>query len=449
MDGLSARGAFDDCRGHRSFWYRGLGTGGRFLTPYRPSVAIKQQAFRIKPPISLLSHRVLGHRTLSAITSSPTSMNVPNAALGGVADPRLSVGADAIGSEELDSHDHPVNPLQPTTKLFDPSITFEEYFYFAQQERQFEKRIHSKSASATRLTELLVGKPFKRKEREEDAAAHPGSKSVTADKTGVEKTNSNPNTAPTPFPGVISDEEWHNAARAARTATWGAVFYLITTDVLGPYSVPWAFTQLGYGPGVALYTVFAGFATFSGYLLWKQFLGLDSARYPIIGYGDLAYRIYGRTFRHLVNILQSTQFFLNVTILIVANGQSLAQLALGPSGNGFLCFVVAEVVFMICGCLLGQIRTLQKFAHLANLAIWLNLFVLFMTMGITSNTPPNWDAVIASGYAEEEGPIYTTGGTPPGKDFVDQINGLMQAVYSYGGATLFTNLLAEMRRPWV
>lgn len=37
---------------------------------------------------------------------------------------------------------------------------------------------------------------------------------------------------------VVTDEEWVHAARAARTATWGAVFYLITTDVLGPYSTP-------------------------------------------------------------------------------------------------------------------------------------------------------------------------------------------------------------------
>jgi hypothetical protein len=36
----------------------------------------------------------------------------------------------------------------------------------------------------------------------------------------------------------VSDEEWAVASRAARTATWGAVFYLITTDILGPYSVP-------------------------------------------------------------------------------------------------------------------------------------------------------------------------------------------------------------------
>ena len=37
---------------------------------------------------------------------------------------------------------------------------------------------------------------------------------------------------------VIADEEWHHASRALKTAGWGALFYLITTDVLGPYTVP-------------------------------------------------------------------------------------------------------------------------------------------------------------------------------------------------------------------
>lgn len=34
----------------------------------------------------------------------------------------------------------------------------------------------------------------------------------------------------------ISDKERLQASRAVRTATWGAVFYLITTDILGPYT---------------------------------------------------------------------------------------------------------------------------------------------------------------------------------------------------------------------
>lgn len=71
----------------------------------------------------------------------------------------------------------------------------------------------------------------------------------------------------------ITEAEWTNASRAFRTATWAACFYLITTDILGPFGVGYAVTflcphlasanrdrysmgTLGWGPGVALFTVF-------------------------------------------------------------------------------------------------------------------------------------------------------------------------------------------------
>lgn len=38
--------------------------------------------------------------------------------------------------------------------------------------------------------------------------------------------------------GNVSDSEWKHASRAVRTAGWTSVFYLITTDILGPFSVP-------------------------------------------------------------------------------------------------------------------------------------------------------------------------------------------------------------------
>lgn len=64
---------------------------------------------------------------------------------------------------------------------------------------------------------------------------------------------------------AVSDGEWHNAQRAARTAGWAAVFYLITTDVLGPYTVPWAMAQMGYGLGISLYAVFGALAGYTGW----------------------------------------------------------------------------------------------------------------------------------------------------------------------------------------
>jgi hypothetical protein len=110
-----------------------------------------------------------------------------------------------------------------------------------------------------------------------------------------------------------------------------------------------------------------------------MFCGLDSTRYPMRNYGDVGFRIFGNWARHIINILQSFQFFINVCLITVTNGQGLTQMALGSNGNGYICFTVALLVCALTSFLLGQIRTLQKLSWLANLAIWLNVAVLIAT----------------------------------------------------------------------
>ena len=94
---------------------------------------------------------------------------------------------------------------------------------------------------------------------------------------------------------------------------------------------------MGYGPGIALFTVFGVMAYYSAMQLWKMFIGLDSTRYPMRNYGDLGFRIFGNWARVGINILQSFQFFLNVVLIIESNAQGLAQMAAGVNGNGYLC----------------------------------------------------------------------------------------------------------------
>lgn len=133
---------------------------------------------------------------------------------------------------------------------------------------------------------------------------------------------------------------------------------------------------MGYGPGVALYTVFGGFACYSGYLLWDIFLHLDSDRYPLLNFGDLFYRVYGRYARHFINVTQFLQMILMVSALILSNGQSISQVS-----KTKLCFVACLIVFMAAGMILGQIRTLQRFGWLANFAVWINLLIIFFWYG--------------------------------------------------------------------
>jgi hypothetical protein len=45
----------------------------------------------------------------------------------------------------------------------------------------------------------------------------------------------------------------------------------------------------------------------TGWQIWTMFIHLDSDRYSLKSYGDVAYRIFGPWARHCVNVLQSIQ----------------------------------------------------------------------------------------------------------------------------------------------
>lgn len=291
---------------------------------------------------------------------------------------------------------------------------FETYLYYAKQQREKEAA-ESKSDDMERgfWADLLWGKG--------------GEKLVPTTNFADEKKGDTG--------GSVSEAEYRAASSALRTASWGSVFYLITTDILGPYTTPWAFSQVGYGPGVACFIAFALMAAYGGLLLWYLFMKLDSERHPLRSFGDLAYRIYGAWFRHVCNILQSLQLIFNVGLIILSNGQGLSQMS-----KFKLCFTVCNIVWMLAGMLLGQIRTLRKFGWVANFAIWLNVITLIITMGAVAHTPPNY-----AGANLPPGPVQTL--AINNLPFESQLNGIMQMVFSYGGALMFIEFMAEMRRP--
>jgi len=180
----------------------------------------------------------------------------------------------------------------------------------------------------------------------------------------------------------------------------------------------------------------------SGYLLFTMFLKLDSDRYPLKAYGDIAFRVYGPMARHGVNILQSIQILFTVGVIILGNAQGLSQVT-----KYKVCFSVLSLIWALVGMLIGQIRTLTKLSYFTNIAIWMNLLVMFITIGVVAHTAPYYDAAIATNGVKM-GPVITTAGMPAGLGFENQVVGLMQAVYSYGGSMLFCEFMSEMRRPW-
>ncbi|OJJ48035.1 hypothetical protein ASPZODRAFT_141579 [Penicilliopsis zonata CBS 506.65] len=206
----------------------------------------------------------------------------------------------------------------------------------------------------------------------------------------------------------ISDEEWANASRAVRTASAGAVFYLITTDILGPFSLPYALATTGWGFSFQawlrhVHCVWSHGRIYSGYLLWSAFMGLDSHEFPLNNYGDIAFRVYGHTVRHVFNFLQVIQLIFMVSAIIISNGQALSEAA-----KFNLCYAVCCLVWALIGFFLGQIRTLRQFS-------WL--------------------------------PVQTSVGLPNTTNFSAAIVGLMQAVYAYGGAMIFVEFMSELRQP--
>jgi len=208
---------------------------------------------------------------------------------------------------------------------------------------------------------------------------------------------------------------------------------------LGPFSAPFAISQIGWVPGIVMYVVMGIMALYTGLILWRLFVRLDSERYPLRSYGDMAERLFGRAARHVVNILQSIQLVVNVATICLSNGQALSQIT-----NAKLCFSVCIVIWAIVGFVIGQIRTLKNYGWLANSAVWINLVIIFTSMAFVAHSPPNF-AAAKSAFDLDPGPIVTAKFTS--LPLFLKVNGIMQMVFAYGGAMIFPEMMAEMRRP--
>lgn len=149
------------------------------------------------------------------------------AAIGAAADPRVS-------PEGLDQTSYPTRILN---KLHDPSISIEEYIYHAKMSRAEEDRLFGPGSDYVATSGPVTGffkKNILRKEVEVHTAQQPrlsisaqGEGQITRteadivdeksfEKNGVETPPTKRKFEPIP----ISDEEWIQASRAARTATW-------------------------------------------------------------------------------------------------------------------------------------------------------------------------------------------------------------------------------------
>ncbi|KAJ7448651.1 transmembrane amino acid transporter protein-domain-containing protein [Mycena galericulata] len=198
-------------------------------------------------------------------------------------------------------------------------------------------------------------------------------------------------------------------------------------------------------PGICLYILFGGVAFISGVMLHRIFLRIDSVRYPITLYGDMCERTVGGWLKYISSFLQCIQLTINVGLICLTNGQSLSQIIAGPNGTGKLCFSVTVLIWALCGMCIGMIRGLGNFSILANASVYLNLCIIFISIGFAANSLPNYTAAFnSSGLLP--GPIQVLT-TIPGQPLFVQINGVFNMVFAYGGAMIFPEIMAEMRRP--
>lgn len=152
---------------------------------------------------------------------------LPMAAIGAAGDPRVT-------PEGLDGGSYPTRVFN---KLHDPSISIEEYIYHAKLSRAEEDRLYgpgSDFVATSGPVTAFIKKNILRKRVEgrvveqprlsisaqgeaqitRTSSDHSGEK--TGEKNGLDATDGKNKFQPIP----ISDEEWIQASRAARTATW-------------------------------------------------------------------------------------------------------------------------------------------------------------------------------------------------------------------------------------
>jgi hypothetical protein len=158
------------------------------------------------------------------------AVNAGNLAVEG-GDPRLPSFDEAIHLQEDFRHSN------------DDSVTFEEYVYYAAITRAEERLANEewiRQNGPTTFSSVLKGRFSKGVLK---SPSHEASENAPTEKAShglSEKEAGEAIRQPSPESDRygVSQAEWKNASRAMRTASWGSIFFLITTDILGPFSTP-------------------------------------------------------------------------------------------------------------------------------------------------------------------------------------------------------------------
>lgn len=159
------------------------------------------------------------------------------ATLGGIDDARLSNEVNVIGtaydqqgdiSQEIGAPD----PHGHNTIYLDSSITFENYHYWANRSRQFEKNIRTDNVGLQQIGNLLIGRKVAPDSTKPDNSAtvtgnvvsegeNNEKKAISDVVNSGESASDSKDGSKNGWTHGISESEWEMAQRATRTATWG------------------------------------------------------------------------------------------------------------------------------------------------------------------------------------------------------------------------------------
>lgn len=127
-------------------------------------------------------------------------------------------------------------------------------------------------------------------------------------------------------------------------------------------------------------------------------------------------------------------------MLIIMSGQGLAEII-----DWKFCYLALNVFFALLGAVLSQIKTIRGLGIFTVAGTVINVIVMSLTMAGVALYDP---VPSQSGHADLSEPMVVAGWVPSySRGWYQQISGCMLAVFAYGGAMIFTEFMAEMRRP--
>lgn len=180
-----------------------------------------------------------------------------------------------------------------------------------------------------------------------------------------------------------------------------------------------------------------------------MFEGLDSFRYPVKTYGDLAYRIYGKWSCRIIVTIQA------MDLVFVTSGGMLScgyilQWLVYEFGGRKLCHPISCLIVMIVMAYLTEIRTLKSFSWVALgacLIILIEFGILLATSGRVDASISNTTAISGTslGHVKHKFGYPGAGNLPRLGSVPPWVIGFNDVQTSYWGNIVFAEFMAEMR----